>query len=194
MHPEDEAVVAQIAGAWHDAEYPGDGNLSGDPRICCGEYGYVAEFFRGKHWRDVTLESLKEYEGPANACYAFMSGAALRFYLPSLMLIAIEEPLDGARSEWEASMTDVAVWALDPPRYRPELEEYEKTLTQRAGVMTRESRDRLRQWWDERMTGLTDAQVRAIATFLARIAVRRTDDDEQLRDALEYWSARTAAL
>jgi hypothetical protein len=182
--PKDDQVVAFIERAWAGAAYPGDDRLAGQPR-CCGEYRYVADFFRARHWRDVTLETLKEYEGPANTCCSFMSGEALRFYLPAFMLIALDEPLDGPRSDWEASMVDVATWALLPPRYRPEVHALEQSLNPAHEVTSPESMARLRQWWDGRIAGLSENQRGAIVVFLARMCERH--DFTDVREALEHW-------
>lgn len=185
METPDAGVAAAITRAWADAEDPADGQLAGRDS-CCGEYGYVAEFFRGRHWRDVTLESLKDYAGPADACLSFMSGAALRYYLPAFMLIALTEPLTGASSNWEMSLVDVATTTLNPPRYRPEVHALEQTLTPPAQQSTSpEATDRLRMWWEDRMQGFTRAQRAAIVAFLTRMQERRADDEVQL--ALAYW-------
>jgi hypothetical protein len=179
----DRAVALAIEAAWLDQPYPGDANLAGN-NSCCGEYGYVADFFRGREWRDVTLETLKAYEGPANACYSFMSGAALRYYLPAFMLIALDEPPSGPRSDWEASMLDVAVWALNPPRYRAEVHALEKTLSP-SPVSSPESMAKLREWWDLRMIGFTAAQRQAIVAFLERMHERHGYDEQA--EALAHW-------
>jgi hypothetical protein len=179
----DRIIAETIREAWVDATYPGDDQLAASTS-CCGEYGYVAEFFRGRHWRDVTLDTLEAYPGPANACYAFMSGEAFRFYLPAFMLIALDEPLSGPRSRWEASMVDVAVWALNPPRYRPEIHALEKGLTDNP-VTSPESMAGLRTWWDARIAPLNRAQRQAILAFLERLYQRHGFDDQA--EALEYW-------
>ena len=185
MDTPDARVADAIALAWADAEYPGDAHLAGRDS-CCGEYGYVAEFFHGRHWRDVTLESLKDYAGPPDACLSFMSGAALRYCLPAFMQIALEEPLTGAMSNWEMSLVDVATTTLNPPRYRPEVHALELTLTPPAQQSTSpEATDRLRRWWEDRMQGFTRAQRDAIAAFLARMQERRADDEVQY--ALAHW-------
>lgn len=181
----DARVADAIALAWANAEYPGDDHLAGRDS-CCGEYGYVAEFFRGRHWRDVTLESLKNYAGPPDAYLSFMSGAALRYYLPAFMLIALEEPLDGATCNWEMSLVYVAATTLNPHRYRPEVHALEQTLTPPALQSTSpDAAARLRTWWEDRMQGLTRAQRDAILAFLTRMQERRADDE--VRYALDHW-------
>jgi hypothetical protein len=181
--PADDAIAAAIRDAWAEAVYPGDDALAGSAS-CCGEYGYVATFFRGRHWRDVTLASLEEYEGPANACYAFMSGEAVRFYLPALMLLALDCPISGPRSEWEASMVDVAVWALNPPRYRPEVHALEKTISD-TPVTSPESMPKMREWWDARMTPFSRDEKQAIVAFLERMHARHGFDEQA--EALAHW-------
>jgi len=147
----------------------------------------VAEFFHDRHWRNVTLETLKEYEGPANACYCFMSDTAFRYYLPAFMRIALDEPLAGPRSEWEASMVDVAVWALRPPRYRPEVHALERSLESPMEVTSPEATARLRAWWGRRVAGFTADQRRAIVAFLARMQERH--GTTETAEALEHWAA-----
>ena len=185
MDTPDARVADAIALAWADVEHPGDDHLAGLDS-CCGEYEYVTEFFRGRHWRNVTLESLKDYAGPPDACLSFMSGPALRYYLPAFMLIALEEPLTGATSTWEMSLVDVAKTSLNPPRYRPEVHALEQTLTPPAQQSTSpEATDRLRTWWEDRMQGFTRAQRDAIVAFLTRMQERHADDEVQ--HALAYW-------
>jgi hypothetical protein len=189
METPDARVAEAIALAWADAEYPGDDHLAGRDS-CCGEYGYVTEFFRGRHWREITLESLKDYAGPPDACLSFMSGAALRYYLPAFMLIALEEPLGRATSNWEMSLVDVAATTLNPPRYRPEVHALEQTMTPSALQSTSpEATARLRTWWDDRMQGFRPAQRDAIVAFLTRMQERRADDEG--RRALAHWSRRS---
>ena len=178
-----------IEDAWDDANRPGDDDLAGSS-ACCGEYAYVAEFFHDRHWRNVTLDTLRDYEGPANACCSFLSAAAFRYYLPAFMRIALDEPLDGPRSDWEASMVDVAVWALLPPRFRPEVHALEQSLEPPLAVSSPEATARLRAWWDARVTGFTSDQRRAIVAFLARMHERH--GTPETAEAREHWAASRA--
>ncbi|OXJ14216.1 hypothetical protein CFB39_23990 [Burkholderia sp. AU6039] len=53
-------------------------------------------FFAGKNWWDITLESLeKEYVGDGSACLSFMSPMGRNYYLPAYLLIACEQYYEG---------------------------------------------------------------------------------------------------
>ncbi|HED33572.1 MAG TPA: hypothetical protein ENJ08_05035 [Gammaproteobacteria bacterium] len=56
------------------------------------EYSYVEKYFKGKEWNSFTFKELYvNYQGPQDACLAFMSTAAFHYYLPGFMCIVINE-------------------------------------------------------------------------------------------------------
>jgi hypothetical protein len=124
----------------------------------------VAEFFKGKRWQDVTLEGLRNgYEGPPDACLCFMSGDALRYYLPAFMHIAMR---DYASNDM---VCEAAMSALTPPTAHPEL----FAAAKREGTPDEHNPyaeanvARQRAWWDARVAGLAPAQREAIVAFLS---------------------------
>src|SRR3990167_11315876 len=91
-----DKIIKIIEEAFHDRPYPGDAHLAGgaahNHANCPCEYSYVANYFKGKRWRDITFAGLqKDYPGPPDACLNFMSHEASRFYLPAYMIIAVKE-------------------------------------------------------------------------------------------------------
>ena len=187
-------VLRAIDRAWATAQAPSGDNLAGRD-VCCGEYTYVAEFFRGKHWRDVDLRSLRgEYPGPHDACLSFMSAEAFRFFLPAYMVIAVEE------QQTSDAATDTAIFALAPPRYRPELDELARSINEqvaqedpdldvetlhRGSGTSRESVRELRAWWELRVADFTPEQRDAIVAFLEYSSSVLKDD--MAGEALEHW-------
>ncbi len=89
-----ESLRQQIAQLIRDAfsitPYPGDNQISGDDPF---DGLSVQEAFRGKHWRDVSLELLLNHHDKL----PFMSDEAYRFYLPAYLLGILFhfEELDG---------------------------------------------------------------------------------------------------
>lgn len=56
------------------------------------EYSYIEKYFKGKEWNSFNFKDLYDnYQGPQDACLAFMSPVAFRYYLPSFMSIALNE-------------------------------------------------------------------------------------------------------
>lgn len=155
-------VLDVIHAAFQDMRYPGDEHLSWKTPQCPSEYLYVADYFKGKHWKDITLDGLrKDYPGPHDACLSFMSPEAFRFYLPSYMVIAVTEDTS------DDNTVDSAEYALTPPK---------------ADLQT---------WWEQRIMGLTQAQQQAIIVFLEYLDARwQRDPKFGPHDALAYWKQR----
>ncbi len=123
MSPRD--VRTLISEAWSDAPYPGDDAIAYDQSGQHLERAQVAEFFRGKRWKDVTLAALRSYRGDASACLAFMSPEAFRYYLPAYMLIALD---DYAEAD---AIADSALNMLTPGELREYWNERAKGFSQR---------------------------------------------------------------
>lgn len=177
-----EAVLDAIDAAFGTAPYPGDDRIAGRFPSCPDEYAYVATYFKGKHWREITLKGLREeYPGPPDACLSFMSSEAFRFYLPAYMWIAVEA--------YEAAdvVAEAAVFALTPPR---EDERLFKIAEQAGGPgpnpFSPEQVRKRHSWWLERVSGLTGAQRRAVIVFLQ--SIDQSHGSRFSREALDYWS------
>ena len=123
MSPRD--VRTFILEGWSHAPYPGDDAIAYDQSGGHLECAQVAEFFRGKRWKDVTLAALRSYRGDASACLAFMSPEAFRYYLPAYMLIALD---DYAEAD---VIADSALNMLTPGELRESWNERAKGFSQR---------------------------------------------------------------
>lgn len=183
-----EEIERDITEAWEREAYPGDERLAGGVSFHPSEYTYVAEFFRGKHWKDVTWQALRDgYQGPPDACLAFMSAEAFRFYLPAFMLIALRD-FRAADMAGEAAMA-----SLTPPSFHPELYELAKQpgVTEEMNPCSQANVARQREWWDGRIAGFTPQQRQVIAAFLDHMdrthGADYASDLSGPRAALEHW-------
>lgn len=76
-----EQIARQIELAFADTPYPGDENVAAYAR-----YGRsIAEALRGKHWSEVTLESLFQHRWEI----FLLNADTFRFYVPVFMLAAL---------------------------------------------------------------------------------------------------------
>ena len=153
---------ALIEEAWKQAPYPGDDNIAYPGPGLNLECIQVAEFFLGKSWRDITLPSLKTYSGDGSACLSFMSPEAFRYYLATYMLIALDNYAEAD------VIADSAAYALTP---------------QPPGPMY--------EFWNERVSGFTPSQKRAIVAFLRHMASEHQADYpvHGPQDSLPHWTS-----
>lgn len=154
-----DALKATIRSAWAGAEAPIPESVApGEP---WSEAGRITAFFGGRRWEDVDLGALRDqYRGDGSACLYFMSAEAFRYYLPSYMVIALED-YDDADVVGQA-----AVNALTPTT-NPSLAGDEAV----------------------RYDGFTRPQRRAIVAFLELMQHRHGDDFllGELERALAFW-------
>jgi len=157
-----DKLKALIADAWADGQYPGDDAISYDKSGYHLECKQVADFFRRKHWKDITLPVLCTYRGDASACLSFMSPEACRFYLPAYMLIAID-------NHDEADVVAESAWSMLLPKDDPSLADY----------------------WRERAAGFSPKQRKAIVSFLRFLQQHYGSDYPAVgpQNALSYWEA-----
>lgn len=86
-----EQLNKLIIQAFSGVTYPGDDHLV-DSEFYDLERLQIKEFFRGKKWDSITLQGLDlDYVGDPSACLNFMTGEARRYFLPTYMLITINE-------------------------------------------------------------------------------------------------------
>ena len=157
-------VKKVIETAWTKAPYPGDENLRGGGGGLEAEQ--VADFLRGKEWKDVSLTSLQsEYVGDGSACLSFLSAAAYRYYLPAYMLIAVDHYDD-------ADVIADSAWSSLSPSYPEGSEMY--------------------VWWHDRVSGFSSEQIRAIVEFLRFMdsAHGEAYPLEGPKDAIPFWVAK----
>jgi hypothetical protein len=74
-------LVRQIDEAFAEARYPGDGNIAYDQSGRHIECNQVAASFRGKNWRDLSLDFVRKN---ADALF-FFSPAAYAYFLPAFL-------------------------------------------------------------------------------------------------------------
>ena len=154
-------LLKTVRQAFQDSPYPGDDRIVPGGRENDLEQLGISEFFRGKHWSEITLRSLEEeYNGDGSACLSLMAPEAVRYYMPSYMIITL--------CDYDIAdvVADSAINALALP----------------------EDSD-LKEWWHERMSGFTLDQERVIVAFLRYMYTHHKDDypSDVLLPALEHW-------
>ena len=161
-----DEIRQHIESAFAAVPYPGDHQISYDTSGHHLECAQVAEFFRGKHWQQLTLHDLRDnYRGDESACLCFMSPEAYRFYLPAYMLFSLDPESLGH------VIRDAAFYSLTPP----------DDANQRA-------------WWQRRASVLDAAQCRAVLGYLQLLSFDPTSDyhTAELQRAINYWSHEVA--
>lgn len=107
-----DTIKAKIREAFEDAPYPGDESLVADQSDYDPESRVIANAFKGKDWRDVSLEMLRNH---ADALPLF-TPAAFRYYLPAYMIGCVD-------SYYDLNVAPGAVlFNLTPPKQRNEWE------------------------------------------------------------------------
>ncbi len=198
---EKHELLEHIELGWKDQTYPGDGRLITRPKQppggCRDEHDYVAEYFQGKHWKEITLEDLRRnYPGPYDACLAFMSSEAFRFYFPAFMCIAV--------NYWHTDdvTAGAATDALVPPDMQlasvPEelkgVSDEEQQLHRKFLEHRRKNKDELTAWWQERVSGFTPLQrqtIRRLFIYLTDCYKSKYQGwvPQNLQAALRYWNS-----
>jgi hypothetical protein len=87
-YPEKKQALADlIAETFGQARYPGGSNLVADQSGKHPDYQEVYDAFRGKHWLDVDLDTLRYHYDD----FFLMTSEAYRFYLPAYMRATVLE-------------------------------------------------------------------------------------------------------
>jgi hypothetical protein len=136
---DDELLLlrSSIAEHFSTTPYPGDKNIVSEESYHL-EKRQVAEFFRGRDWCDIDLQTLRrEYRGDESACLIFMTPEAFRYYLPSYLMICIDS----------YELADIT---------------YDTTIRR----LTRPTRTDDVEWFAERFVPLAPEQAVDIARFL----------------------------
>ena len=179
----------RIADAFAYRSYPGDDSIAdADPRYHGYEGHAVTRFHRGKHWQEITLPHLREeYAGDATACLAFMTPDGWRYYLPAYLLIALE---------WEKAdaVGDAVIGNLTHPRALPE--SYARVADDLGLELESVLRGQVARF-EERLSGLGEAELQAARALLAYVAERIDAEHRRLghelpnaaRTALESWTS-----
>ena len=177
MDDDVNALRGEIAAAFDWRRPPAAAAGGDDAAPCPGDEGEeVARFFRGKDWREVTVESILEAGVlDANSFLFFMDAESFVYFLPAVLELSL--PLD---ERFDAS--EALAFKLTPPPpagAEPGLEAW-------------------RRQFAEITSSLTPAETRAVAhalEYLAREFDRRGYTTNQARVALDtYWARRMEDL
>ncbi|HYO52212.1 DUF6714 family protein [Archangium sp.] len=162
--------IDQLRKEIHDAfawrPYPGHDHLALGQPGCPGYEGEaVGRFFRGKDWREITLQSI--VDEPAldrNAFMAFMTAEGLVYYLPAFLDISLDvespfvlgealafnltPPGEGASEAWRAHFSQMAS-SLTPSEKRAVIHvlEYLVNEYEKRGHSTHPAREALDGYW-----------------------------------------------
>lgn len=107
------ALREEIREAFDRRRYPGDDHLALGPGSPGDDSEDVMRFFRGKDWREITLNSiLEEGDLDPNAFLYFMSAEGFVFYLPAFLMesLNVDGPFD---------LGEPLAFRLTPPRGEP---------------------------------------------------------------------------
>ena len=157
-----ETVRTKILNAWRDLPLIPANEIAYSADELDFERDAVAQFFAGKHWRDVSWVELQKYDGDCSACLSFMSPAAYRYYLPVYMFVALDHYRESDVS------ADSAWLSLSPPT--------DATFVQH---------------WADRVAGFSTSQRDAVLSFFEFMIHEHgndyTYDRERLNNAVSYW-------
>jgi hypothetical protein len=158
-------IKEQVKSAFAEVPYPGDSNIVQGSSLEAKE---IESFLKGKHWEDITLESLR-HNPPMDpsACLSFMTREAFHYYLPAFLIITID---------WKHEadvIPEFTVRALCIPEI-PESE---------------------REWHESRVANFTAAQRKAIKSVLEYVKQMYAGlPQEGLYDpslvVIRYWSEK----
>jgi uncharacterized protein DUF6714 len=100
------ALCLRINGVFGRMPYPGDEHIVYDNSGAHLECEEIKSALKGRHWRDVSFETLDELR----SALSFLSPAGYRFYLPAFMVLSI---VDFQRAD---VIPDVVIRSLTLPR------------------------------------------------------------------------------
>src|SRR4051794_33677193 len=86
QHP----VKTKILKAFAATPYPGDKNLVTDQSGYDPEYREVLRAFKGKGWKDISVEMVRKYKD----ALPLFTPAAFRYYLPAYMIACVDSYYD----------------------------------------------------------------------------------------------------
>ncbi|NJM30790.1 MAG: hypothetical protein HC855_12440 [Rhizobiales bacterium] len=119
-------IENQVVKAFQDVPYPGDDNIVPAKKYRNLEAEGVANYLRGKSWRDLNYESIyRDYPGDSSAILAFLSLPAFHFFYPGFLLISLNE-FDSA------DMTALAALRVfdDDSRFAADVLDFKRRRTQ----------------------------------------------------------------
>jgi hypothetical protein len=107
-----------IEAAFAETNYPGDALLVYDNSGHHLECNEVAAAFRGKHWKEISLEILRYH----SAGIVFLTPEAYRFYLPAYLLAAV------MHYNQADTIPDSVVFSLIPPADANDFQAYQRRI------------------------------------------------------------------
>ncbi|MEZ4299566.1 MAG: DUF6714 family protein [Polyangiaceae bacterium] len=110
------AVAEAIERAFCSLSYPGDGGLTTAPGH--PEAQEVADAFRGKHWKDVSLDMLFAHR----LSLPLLSNEAFRFYLPAYLLAAV------LHADEVDTLRENVFYMLTPPTSEPQASSFAERI------------------------------------------------------------------
>jgi uncharacterized protein DUF6714 len=141
------SLKLRIDTAFGGMPYPGDEQIvSGHD----GESWEIKSALKGRHWRDLSFESLDHLR----EALTFLSPEGFRFYLPAFMIILIMD-------YYRADITDIVVIGR---LTLPCASDFERTHQQRFAEYYRSGE--AEHWFFERVSGFNEAQSKVIRQFL----------------------------
>lgn len=182
MNPKErnKPIISEILAAFSGVPYPGDENIVDH---ACLECDRVAEYFKGKHWKELPSNDFLKSAVLAAGIH-LLTAEAFRFYLPffltfNLELLGSEEALSAESSDLRATVT----FALCPPV----LEENKRFGGEK---WTPAQWELALMTWKRRMQGFNSLQKNVIASFLkiVREGVCLESEKKRIDGALEFFS------
>ena len=165
----------RIDEAFGGMPYPGDEHIvthnGGDDR--CGDCEDIKNALKGRHWRDLSFESLDHLR----EALTFLSPEGFRFYLPAFMIILIMD-------YYRADITSIVVIGR---LTLPCASDSKGTNAQRFAEYYRSGE--AEHWFFERVSGFNEAQSKVIRQFLEYMRDAHSEDEsEDAERAIErYW-------
>ena len=183
----------RIGGAFREMPYPGDEHIVSHIRGDCWECEKIKNALKGRHWRDLSFESLDHLR----EALTFMSPEGFRFYLPAFMIILIMD-------YYRADITSIVVigrltlpCASDFVRNRdlrdafPAMEPFSSIDRERIDeqIAAFYGSGEGEHWFFERVSGFNEAQSKVIRQFLEYMRDAHSEDEsEDAERAIErYW-------
>jgi hypothetical protein len=149
-------LTRQIIEAFQEVPYPGDDNFApvGD-----WERDGINALLRGKDWRDVHGTTFQSY----SCALPLLEATVFCYYLPALMLNAIEEP---TAPTYKDMLTTFTLYALEPDSI------LWKETSERLALLTTNQRQAILAFW---------------RYYLRKHPIEQNFRRRQKRDILHFW-------
>ena len=187
----------RIDEAFGEMLYPGDEEIVTHNRGDCWECEDIKNALKGRHWLDVSFESLDN----AHEALIFLSPEGFRFYLPAFMIISIMDyyradviPGNVIRRLTLPCASDLSdfEWTRDQIDAYPAMEPFSSIDWERVKEQIARfyGSDEGEHWFFERVSGFNEAQCKVIRQFLEHMRDAHGEDfmNREPETAIErYW-------